>query len=84
MLETTLFQSTPFRESARQRGCLVPATGWYEWQDTGQNASSRITCSWIGGSYSERDWNDELTSRRRRELERFFSASLTDRGVGLA
>ena len=32
----TLFQSTAFRESAAKRRCLVPATGWYEWQDTGQ------------------------------------------------
>ena len=31
----TLFQSTAFRESAKKRRCLVPATGWYEWQDTG-------------------------------------------------
>src|SRR5690606_7602875 len=31
----TLFTTTAFRESAAKRRCLVPATGWYEWRDTG-------------------------------------------------
>ena len=31
----TLFESTAFREAAKKRRCLIPATGWYEWQETG-------------------------------------------------
>ncbi len=27
-----LFETAAFRESARRRRCLIPATGWYEWQ----------------------------------------------------
>ncbi|HEY8521001.1 MAG TPA: SOS response-associated peptidase [Gammaproteobacteria bacterium] len=32
--DDTLFDTAAFRQAAEKRRCLVPATGWFEWQET--------------------------------------------------
>lgn len=62
-----LFDTPAFRDAARRRRCLVPATGWYEWQSTpgvrqkrpfyiGYDDPFAFAGVWTARQRSEQEW----------------------------
>jgi putative SOS response-associated peptidase YedK len=45
----TVTSSPTFREAMKRRRCLVPATGFYEWQKTGNRAKQPWTIELLNG-----------------------------------
>jgi len=60
----TAAQKPLFRESAAQRRCLVPLSGYYEWHRTGSGAKYFIApgeAAWLAGLYRLTDAGPEFT-----------------------